>query len=85
MAIVTGSGSEFIKDAYSMGADVLITGDLKYHDAHYALECGICVIDVGHFETEIVFIKAMKDFLTKSLNDLIILEANTNVNPFVLI
>jgi putative NIF3 family GTP cyclohydrolase 1 type 2 len=32
--------------------DVLIAGDLKYHDAIKAKTLGIGVIDAGHYETE---------------------------------
>lgn len=33
------------------GADVLVTGDLKYHTALDAREAGLCIIDAGHFNT----------------------------------
>lgn len=52
VALCTGSGAEFIGAAASAGADVYITGDVKYHDMQLAKEMGITVIDAGHFGTE---------------------------------
>lgn len=65
VAICGGSGSEFIKDAYRKGADLYITGDIKYHDVQLASELGINLIDAGHYDTE----KHIIDFIKKYLND----------------
>jgi len=35
-------------EAAKSKADVLVTGDVKYHDAVDMLEIGMCVIDAGH-------------------------------------
>ncbi|HEX6970873.1 MAG TPA: Nif3-like dinuclear metal center hexameric protein [Limnochordia bacterium] len=51
-AVWTGSGAEAIEAAARVEADVLITGDLKYHAALTAVELGLPVIDAGHFGTE---------------------------------
>ncbi len=52
LAIVTGSGMSFVGDALTVGADALLTGDVKYHDALEAVDAGLAVIDAGHFITE---------------------------------
>lgn len=52
-AVMTGSGGSFFREAQALGADVLITGDVKYHDALDALDEGIALIDIGHFAGEI--------------------------------
>lgn len=52
VAVVNGSGADFINSAQEAGADVLVTGDTKYHDILNALDEGLCVIDAGHFSTE---------------------------------
>ena len=51
IAFCAGSGSEFIEQAQELGADCLVTGDLKFHRA---LDSEIAVYDVGHFESEII-------------------------------
>ncbi|HZK48115.1 MAG TPA: Nif3-like dinuclear metal center hexameric protein [Thermoleophilia bacterium] len=52
VAVVTGSGSSFIAEA-ARSADVLLTGDLKYHDAEKAADAGLALVAVphGHLET----------------------------------
>lgn len=52
IAIVNGAGSSYWRKAKKLGADLLITGDVKYHEALDSLEEGFCIIDVGHYETE---------------------------------
>jgi dinuclear metal center YbgI/SA1388 family protein len=50
VSAVPGSGGSFV--SASLGADVLITGDVKHHDAAMAAENGMAVIDAGHIPTE---------------------------------
>ncbi|MBW2030159.1 MAG: Nif3-like dinuclear metal center hexameric protein [Deltaproteobacteria bacterium] len=52
VAVVGGSGGSMIPAASENGADVLITGDISYHNAQEALNRGLAVIDAGHFSTE---------------------------------
>ncbi|CCH49065.1 Nif3-like dinuclear metal center hexameric protein [Pseudodesulfovibrio piezophilus] len=49
VAYCGGSGASLIGEASQAGADVFITGDMKYHPA---VETDICVADVGHFSLE---------------------------------
>jgi GTP cyclohydrolase I len=48
----SGSGMGYLKDAIRCGADLMITGDVRYHGAIDALEYGVSVIDAGHFGLE---------------------------------
>lgn len=81
----SGSGGEFIRDAVSEGCDLYITGDVKYHDAMYAAESGICILDAGHFGSEKIFVENMADILRYELKeyDIEILESIVDINPFV--
>lgn len=63
IAIVNGAGSSYWKKAKRMGANLLITGDLKYHEALDAKEEGMYIIDVGHYESEYFFHEIIKDVL----------------------
>ena len=49
VACCPGSGADLAAKAFKAGADVYITGDLKYHQAQDA--AGI-ILDVGHFSLE---------------------------------
>lgn len=51
VAVCGGSGSFLIKDALKAGADIFLTGDIKYHD--FFLPSGKMIIaDIGHYESE---------------------------------
>ncbi len=63
IAIVTGSGSSYWRKAKKMGADILITGDIKYHEAVDAKEENFVLMDIGHFESEWIFVKLLTKLL----------------------
>lgn len=52
IALVGGSGSDFISDAYKSKADVFISGDIKYHEAQVAMEKNFPIVDIGHHGSE---------------------------------
>lgn len=52
IAVCTGSGSGLMKAFFASGADVFVSGDLKYHDAQNALLRHKALIDAGHFASE---------------------------------
>ncbi len=51
IAMVCGSGSAFIDEAYSAGADAFITADVSYHNFH-KMQGKMALIDPGHYEME---------------------------------
>jgi dinuclear metal center YbgI/SA1388 family protein len=60
VALCGGSGGSLIEKAAQMGADVFVTGDIKYHDAQRALELGIALIDAGHYGTEKIAVDVIR-------------------------
>ncbi len=52
VAVVPGSGSEFIGQAADRGADAVVTGDITHHRARAALDRGLVMVDPGHVATE---------------------------------
>ncbi len=52
VALCGGSATAYLKDAKHAGADVYVTGDVKYHDAQLAEELDIALVDVSHFAGE---------------------------------
>lgn len=53
VAICSGAGGDVIPTAIGKGADVLITGDTKYHQM-LDVKDDINIIDAGHFGTECI-------------------------------
>jgi len=52
VAVVGGSGGEYVTQAHAARADVLVTGEIRHHEALRAAALGIGVVEAGHYETE---------------------------------
>ena len=52
VAVCGGSGASFIGAAKKAGAQLYLTGDVKYHEAQEAVKAGLVIADGGHFGTE---------------------------------
>lgn len=52
VAVLPGSGAEAIARGVAQVADVLVTGDVKYHEARAAQAQGLALIDAPHGVTE---------------------------------
>ena len=74
VALCGGSGISYLSAAKKAGADVYVTGDMKYHDAQLASELGICVVDAGHFGTEKQIVKALAEFAAAQGLETVIFE-----------
>lgn len=86
VAVCGGSGASLIPEAQRQGADLLVTGDLKYHDAQHALDLGIALIDAGHFATEQLMITHLTERLRLCAEErrlpLDIIASTTGHDPF---
>lgn len=86
VAICTGAGAEYIKEAVNDGCDLMITGDVKYHDARMAKELGINVLDIGHYASEKIFVDAFMSFIIASdIDEDMFILSDLDINPFTLI
>jgi dinuclear metal center YbgI/SA1388 family protein len=65
VAVLGGAGAEFAEAARKAGADLYVTGDVKYHEAQEAASSGLLLADGGHFGTEKWIIPAMAARLSK--------------------
>lgn len=65
VALCGGSGSSLLAEAIRQGADVLVTGDVKYHEAQNAVSQGIALIDAGHFATEHLMVAELSAVLQR--------------------
>jgi dinuclear metal center YbgI/SA1388 family protein len=52
VAVLPGSGAEAIARGVAQVADVLVTGDVKYHEARAAQAQGLALVDAPHGATE---------------------------------
>lgn len=68
VAVGAGSGAMLIPHAARRGADVLITGDIGYHDARDAADAGLALIDIGHFNSEVIVVPQVVGYLADRLS-----------------
>jgi len=74
VAVLNGSyDKSFVDDLLSVKPDVLLTGDLKYHDALALRYHGIYAIDAGHYRTEVIFVRGLSGMLKKAFPNLDVL------------
>jgi len=76
VAACGGSGSEFISEAITKGADVFITADVKYH-AFLEAAKKITLVDAGHFETEYPVVRELVNRLSGEMRRL-----NSNIEVY---
>ncbi len=62
-AVGGGACDDLIPAARNMGADVMVTADMKYHITMDSVESGIAVIDAGHYPTEVFVTDIFKNIL----------------------
>lgn len=67
VALCSGSGGGLLKAVYTSGAQVYVSGDLRYHDARDAQVAGLGLIDIGHFAGEHLVLEPLGDRLTEAL------------------
>jgi len=60
VAIVTGSGTDWLDEAVAAGADALVTGEGKGKVYHEAKEAGIHVFLAGHYATETFGVRSLQ-------------------------
>lgn len=81
-AVFSGSFDK-LEEFIATGADVLVTGDLKYHDAVDASEAGCCIIDAGHFNTEAVVLPSLAKALRDEFADIEVFCSVSGKDPFI--
>lgn len=86
-AVCSGSGGSLLNDFFRSGADVYISGDIKYHEARDVEARGLAIIDIGHFGSEILMVPALaerlRDFFSSSGDLVEIMEIGSEQEPFV--
>jgi putative NIF3 family GTP cyclohydrolase 1 type 2 len=86
IAVCGGSGAGLVQTAHRQGADLMVTGDVKYHEARQAEDLGIAVIDAGHFATEHLAINGLVDHLGRAAKernwDMIFQAFSGETDPF---
>ena len=68
VAVIGGSGSDALAAAAAAGADVVVTADLKHHNAgDFLAEGGPALVDVAHWASEWPWLSVLRDRLVSDL------------------
>lgn len=89
VAVCSGSGSGMVDAFFNSGADVFISGDLKYHDARNFEFAQKALIDIGHFASEHLMVEAFVERLKQLFHEkglaLTVASYRFEKDPFVII
>ncbi|MEG2035186.1 MAG: Nif3-like dinuclear metal center hexameric protein [Mucinivorans sp.] len=77
VALCGGSGGSFLEQAVDLGADALVTGDVKHNVMVEALG-RITVFDVGHYESEKQFMEIMAQKIREKFPTFVLHYFNSN-------
>jgi dinuclear metal center YbgI/SA1388 family protein len=80
VAVCGGAGSFLTGAAIAAGADIYITGDVKYHE-FFDAEGKLLLADIGHYESEQFTIDLIFDLLREKFPNFALLKTGVNTNP----
>ena len=80
VALCGGSGASLIQQAIDAGADVYITGDIKYHD-FTGYGDRILLADVGHYESELCSEHIFSRIIREAFPEMVVYFPESESNP----
>jgi dinuclear metal center YbgI/SA1388 family protein len=81
VAVACGAAAEFLRDAVSLGCDVLLTGEGRFHAALEARALGIALVLAGHYATERPGIENLADVLGREFPSLTVWASRSETDP----
>lgn len=88
VAVCGGSGSDFAETAFTRGADIYLSAEIKHSTAIWALENNFCIMDGTHYATEKPAVTLLIDKLIEAGKNegwaIDILPSQRESAPFVL-
>jgi dinuclear metal center YbgI/SA1388 family protein len=85
VAIACGAGDDFLGAAASARADVLLTGEARFHRAIEAEALGIGLITAGHYATERLGVDELANMIARAFPNLVVWPSRTERDPIRLI
>ncbi|CAB4899186.1 unannotated protein [freshwater metagenome] len=85
VAVVGGAGDSFIPAAQELGADLLVTSDLRHHvvlDAVSDPANPLALIDISHFAAESLWLKPTQTTLSKLIPEVSFVVSQISTDPW---
>lgn len=83
VALACGAGDDLLDDALAVGADVLVSGELRYHTVCRATQAGLSLILVGHHASEWASMEVMARKIKEAAPALDVRAADSEPEPLV--
>ncbi|MBS0011913.1 MAG: Nif3-like dinuclear metal center hexameric protein [Bacteroidales bacterium] len=80
VALMGGSGGQYVNEAIAAGADAFLTADIKYH-SFFDAGNDILLADIGHYESEIPAVEILHELITKKFPKFAVRFSEINTNP----
>ena len=80
VALCGGAGAFLIKQAVNKGADIFLTGEIKYHD-YFDYQSQIVLSEIGHYESEQYTKEIFYDIITKKFPTFATYYSMVETNP----
>jgi dinuclear metal center YbgI/SA1388 family protein len=81
VAIVCGAGGELLQDAVRARADVLLTGEMRFHDYLAAQAQGLALVLPGHYATERFGVEELAARLQEQWKDVEVWASRREADP----
>lgn len=85
VAVVGGGAGDMAQEAFAIGYDAFVTGEVKHHEFIAAAEEDRCVVAAGHYETENVVVEPLRNMLAAQFGDVEFITYHENLSPCVYI
>jgi len=82
-AVCAGSGGDFVGDAVKAAAQLLLTGEVRHHDALRARAAGLAIVCTRHSTSERTALAMLGRRLSELLPGVTIDQSNEDRDPFV--
>ena len=81
IALACGAAGEYWADAISAGADLFLTGEMRFHDLLAAEDAGIAVVLPGHYATERPAVEALAERLAAAFPGVAVRASSRERDP----
>ena len=82
LAVACGAADSFIPAAIRSGADAMLLGETKFHQALEAKNAGLALILPGHFATERFAMETLAERISRRFSELSVWTSENESDPF---
>jgi len=80
LAVNTGGGAGILEQCINAGCDTFITGDVKYNGYRDALDMGMKIIDIMHYDSEQISKTWFEKWFKENFPDIKVIKSEANKN-----